>query len=73
MTPTLDRVLCQPVSVSILARRPSARAVAVAMSLLLAVVFQVMNSGQISISSRWLKLSRYLMASDTVLQPNALI
>ncbi|MNE57711.1 hypothetical protein D3C80_1526950 [compost metagenome] len=69
LTPTLDKVLCQPVSWSILARRPSARAVAYAMSLLLVVVFQLTKSGQINISSRWLKPARYLMASETVLQP----
>jgi hypothetical protein len=57
-TPTFDRVLCQPVSWSILARRPSARAVAQAVSVAFAVVSHARKSGQITISSRWLKFLR---------------
>ncbi|MNC08296.1 hypothetical protein D3C75_558770 [compost metagenome] len=71
-TPTFDKVLCQPTVWSIKARRPSARAVAYAVALAFFSVSQTIKSGQITISSRWLKLSRYLMASEIVLQPHAL-
>lgn len=57
-TPTLDSVLCQPCSWSILARRPSARAVAYAVAVVLVTVSHARKSGQMTISSRWLKFWR---------------
>ncbi|MNN72571.1 hypothetical protein D3C81_1886230 [compost metagenome] len=57
-TPTFDRVLCQPVVWSILARSPSARAVAQAFVVAFAVVSHARKSGKMTISSRWLKFSR---------------
>lgn len=68
LTPTLDRVLCQPICSSILARRPSARATAEAGAEALASGSQLTKSGQIVISSRALKFCRYAMASETVSQ-----
>ncbi|MNI86838.1 hypothetical protein D3C73_1439710 [compost metagenome] len=58
LTATLDRVLCQPISWSILARNPSARATAGAVTVVLVTVFQFWKSGQMTMTSRAPKFSR---------------
>ncbi|MNY59145.1 hypothetical protein D3C86_1955570 [compost metagenome] len=58
VTPTFDRVLCQPISLSMNARRAAALRQASSLMLALAVVSHAVQSPWIGISSRLEKFSR---------------
>ncbi|CAJ3939560.1 Uncharacterised protein [Burkholderia pseudomallei] len=70
-TTTFEIVLCQPMSLSIFARKPAAIAGAGMTAVEFVVSSQPSQSGQITMISRWPNCLRYAAASSFVLQPDA--